>query len=318
MDKVRKELQIIITKKVTSSSVNVTGEVNQKKVPPNRHQFVKLAVYSEPVFWLLDSGAIPNVMSDSLAEKLRFQLSPTKRRIVVADGSTGDCAGILQEILVSFGDIAARLDFMVIKSLPYHLIIGSPTLVDMCACIDLYHQKVKVRKDGKTETVNLVYEPEMYEDTDDELTTDTESDIGEESDKDEYSAFLLTLSDVVDSPDVEKYVDPVEDKVAHLSEEYAAEVKHLFQSYPDVIAYSFDEVRPSKCRTAHRFELTSDEPIFPKLRRLPPKFNDIVKKEVGHMLNAGIITPVEFSWTSPIVLVTKKDGSPRFESTTGS
>ncbi len=114
-------------------------------MPPNPHQVVKLAVYSEPVFGLLDSGAIPNVMSDTLAEKLRLQLSSTKRRIVLADGSTGDCAEILQEIPVSIADIVARLDFMVINSLPYHLIIGSPTLVDMCSCIDLYHQTVKVR-----------------------------------------------------------------------------------------------------------------------------------------------------------------------------
>ncbi len=86
----------------------------------------------------------------------------------------------------------------------------------------------------------------------------------------------------------------------------------MFQSYPDVIAYSFDDVRPSKCMTTHRFELTSEEPIFQKLRRLPPKFNDIVNKEVDRMLTAGIITPVESSWTSPIVLVTKNDGVPRF------
>ncbi len=107
-------------------------------------------------------------------------------------------------------------------------------------------------------------------------------------------------------------MDQVEGKVAHLSGEYAAEVKHLFHSYPDVIAYSFHDVRPSKCKTRHRFELTSDEPIFLNLRRLPPRFNDIVKKEVDRMLTAGIITPVESSWTSPIVLVTKKDGRPRF------
>ncbi len=93
---------------------------------------------------------------------------------------------------------------MVIKPLPYDLIIGSPTLVDMCACIDLYPQKIKVRNDEKAETMNFVYEPEMYEDTEDKLTMDTESDIAEESGKDEYSAFVLTLSDVTESPFVKK------------------------------------------------------------------------------------------------------------------
>ena len=179
VDKVRKELQKIIAKKVTRSVVNVTSEDGQRQVPPNLHQFVRLSVYSEPVYGLLDSGAIANVMSDTLADKLRWNLAPTKRRIVVADGSIGDCAGILEEILVSFGNIVMRLNFMLIKSFPYDVIIGSPILVDMCACIDLYHQTVKVRKDGTTETLNLVYEAEMYEDTEDELTTDTKSDIGE-------------------------------------------------------------------------------------------------------------------------------------------
>ena len=117
-------------------------------------------------------------MSDTLAEKLSLKLSPKNRRIVVADGFTRDCAGVLEEIPVSIGDIVVRLNFMVIKLLTYDLIIGSPTLVDTCACMDLCHQTVKVRKNGKTETLNLVYEPEINEDTEDELTTDTESDIG--------------------------------------------------------------------------------------------------------------------------------------------
>ncbi len=113
-------------------------------------------------------------MSDTLAEKLRLKLAPTKRRIVVADATTGECAGILEEIPVSFGSIVVRFNFMVTKLLSYDLIVRSPTLVDMCACIDLYHKTVKVRKDGQTETLNLVYEPEMYEDTEDELTTERE------------------------------------------------------------------------------------------------------------------------------------------------
>ncbi len=312
VDKLRKELQKIVAKKVTRSAVNVTSEDRQRKVPPNRHQVVWITVYSEPVYGILDTSAIPNVISDTLVEKLRLNLTPTKRRIVVADGTTGACTGILEAIPVSFGSIVVRLNFMVIKSLPYDLNLGSPPLVDMCPCIDLYHQTAKVRKDGQTETLNPVYEPEMYEDTEDELTTDTESDRGEESDKDEYSAFVITLSDVSESPAVEKSVDTIDEKIAHLSEEYTAEVRHLFQSYPHVIAYSFDDIRPSKCKTTHRFELTSEEPIFQKLRRLPPKFNDIMKKEIDRMLTAGIITPVEPSWTSPIVLVTKKDGIPRF------
>ncbi len=119
-----------------------------------------------------------------------------------------------------------------------------------------------MKEDEKTETLNLVYELEMYEDNEDELTTEAESDIGEETDKAEYSAFVPILSVIPESQFVEKRVDQVEEKLEHLSEEYAAAVKHLFQSYPDIIAYSYDDVRPFKCKTTPRLELAPDEPIL--------------------------------------------------------
>ena len=139
-----------------------------------------------------------------------------------------------------------------------------------------------------------------------------ESDIGEDSDKVDYNAFVLTLKeDSFPIAEVEE-IDVTERKVSHLPQEYAVDIKWLFQSYPDVIAHSFDDVRPSKCKVTHEFEQISEAPISQKLHRLPPTYNEVVRKEVDRMLQAGTITPVESQWTSTIVLATKKDGSPRF------
>ena len=70
------------------------------------------------MYGLLDSGAIPNFSSETLAENLRLNLDALKRRVVVADGSTGDCSVILEEVPLSFGNIVVRLKFVGIKSLP--------------------------------------------------------------------------------------------------------------------------------------------------------------------------------------------------------
>ena len=156
----KKTLQRIIAKKVKRTSVNVAGEGDQGPSPPNRHQVVELAVFSEAVYRLLDSGAISNVMSEKLVEKLRLELSPTERLVIVADGTSGICAGSISGIPVSFGSIVMRLDFLVITSVPYHLIIGALTLIEMRACIDMYHQTVMIRNHGKTEVLNLVHELE--------------------------------------------------------------------------------------------------------------------------------------------------------------
>ena len=43
-----------------------------------------------------------------------------------------------------------------------------------------------------------------------------------------------------------------------------------------------------------------------------PKENEIIKAEIDKGLEAGLIRPSKSPWTSPIVLVKKKDGKTRF------
>ena len=81
---------------------------------------------------------------------------------------------------------------------------------------------------------------------------------------------------------------------------------------PDLIAHYFNDVRTSRCEVTHKSDLMPEEPISQRLRRLTPTYNDIAKREVDRMFEAGIISQVELSWNSPIVLATKKDGSTRF------
>ena len=197
VDDVRKELQEVFSAKGKKKSVNAVGEHGNGFVPPNRHQVVRLTVHSEHVYALLDSGAIPNVMSLELARKLKLELRPSSRRIIVADGSTNACEGIVDSVPVGFGNIVKKLRFMVIKSVPFHLIIGAPTLVLMCTSIDLYHHTVKIWYSGQTETLSLEYEPEFGDDTEDDFTSDStkEDDIGEESDPSEDEVLILMVGD---------------------------------------------------------------------------------------------------------------------------
>ena len=83
MDNVKIELEGTIAKNVKRNSVNIASEGDWEPSPLNHHQVVKLAVYSEAVYDVFDAVAIPNAMTNNLAVKLRFGLSPTKRRIVV-------------------------------------------------------------------------------------------------------------------------------------------------------------------------------------------------------------------------------------------
>ena len=88
-----------------------------------------------------------------------------------------------------------RFDFLVIASVPYELIIGAPTLVEIGACIDMYSQKITIRNHGKTEELNLMYKPETLDGSDDELTTESESNVEEDLGKGDYNSFGLTFKE---------------------------------------------------------------------------------------------------------------------------
>ena len=53
-------------------------------------------------------------------------------------------------------------------------------------------------------------------------------------------------------------------------------------------------------------------PIKQSYRRLAQKQQEIADEEIDKMLDQGIIEPSNSPWASPIVIVTKKDGTPRF------
>ena len=72
------------------------------------------------------------------------------------------------------------------------------------------------RNHSKTEAFNLVYEPEAWDGSDGVDTIESESDIGKDLDKGEYSAFLLTFKeDQFPIAEIEE-IDVTEKNVSHL------------------------------------------------------------------------------------------------------
>ena len=62
-------------------------------------------------------------------------------------------------------------------------------------------------------------------------------------------------------------------------------------------------------RVTHRIDTGSSPPIRLPYRRLPLSKKQALEEEVDKMLEEGIITPSESPWASPVVMVTKKDGT---------
>lgn len=109
-----------MVRKIPNAAVNIIGEEDKD---------YEFSVYSEPIRGLLYSRAIPNVISNRLAKRLRLQLSPAKRRNPFAERTSGNCMGTISNIPVRFIGIIMRLDLMVVDSVPYDSTIDSLALV---------------------------------------------------------------------------------------------------------------------------------------------------------------------------------------------
>ena len=93
-----------------------------------RLRLVTVKVYGTEAQALLDSGAVPKIISLKLASKLCLSPPPTEKHITVVDGGNAPCPGSLHQIPTPFGELIVKLDFLVVKGTPFDLIIGLPTL----------------------------------------------------------------------------------------------------------------------------------------------------------------------------------------------
>ena len=284
---------------------------------------------------LLESGAIPNVMNASVASKLSLSPKPTSTKIAVANGQKTTCLGSIEDVPVSFNGTVTSLNFLVIAGSPFDILIGYPTLKELQACIDLGHQSVRIVIGNKTVKTSLEFDQVSPivagSKTDSEdFTSDVESFASESSSEEEtYVVAILdddpgklnlTLDrameedDEVDSCDangISEEVKILRERLVHLDNEAQSLIQTALMD-KSIAATSLDDLRPSEVPIKHLFELDNTNPIYHSARRMALLHNSIVRKELDKMLQAGIITPSSSAWSFPAVIVSKKDGNPRF------
>ena len=116
------------------------------------------------------------------------------------------------------------------------------------------------------------------------------------------------LNDYVTLPE---YMNPVLKSLEHLSSEQVAEIKKLLLKHLNVFAKSKTDFGQTSI-IKHKINTGNAVPIKQPPRRFPISKKEAAEKELQRMLECGVIEPSKSPWSSPVVLVTKKDGSLRF------
>ena len=95
-----------------------------------------------------------------------------------------------------------------------------------------------------------------------------------------------------------------------LEESERGKVERLLVEYQDVFSTGeFDIGRTTLVK--HSIDTGDAAPIRQPLRRSSPQQREEVERQVQELLSKGLIQPSDSPWASPVVLVSKKDGSKR-------
>ena len=107
-------------------------------------------------------------------------------------------------------------------------------------------------------------------------------------------------------------MSPILDEYEHrLSDSEIRESREMLKEELVTFAKSRDDIGTTDVAT-HRMKMVSSQTSKESARRLPLSRYQVVKDELSRMQRLGVIEPSNSAWASPIVLVTKKDGTIRF------
>lgn len=325
----RKELQRIIGKgklKMTVvEEVKTKNELNLEEDSDDRYLGVSvIRIHGTKLFALMDSGATPNVFSPQVVKRLSLKPQETSKVVTVATGEKSKATGKLSNVPVMFDELQAEVDFIVLEDTPFDVVISRPTIKRLGGVIDLPAEVVRFDYRGQKAVLPMVPEysqPRLTTDSTDSEDFTSDSDIADShpgGTDNEIEALVLMINGTQMTPrsnhtdekcsTVQKEVI---EKLSHLPAREAAEILDALMT-SKVVASSLNDLGPVNVPVEHSFQLTDNNPVYHRGRRMAPKHNELVRDELQKMLRAGIVTSATSAWSFSVVIATKKDGKPRF------
>jgi len=122
------------------------------------------------------------------------------------------------------------------------------------------------------------------------------------------STIINNINSINENVDKNKILEVLIDNMDIKDLDFKAEFKKILNSYTDVIAVSSDDLEPSELLPHHIELIAGSKPIKQKAYRISQIQLEALKIELKKLIDKGLIVPSHSPWSSPIVLVPKKNG----------
>ena len=243
---------------------------------------------------LLDPGSMICMVSTHVAYKYKLPVreSDAKIETVVQNSSV---VGITDKLLIDINGHSCYMKFYVLDN-KYDVILGVNWFQAVGA-------GVHMNKDGNnylkfsSDTILL----------NDETTHMRNNEVGIDE---------IYISEVLDELDIEEESDWTTDVTMRmkpqvkLAKEELKDFNLLASETQEMFATDLHDLGVCKYGE-HKIRTAAEAPIFIPPYRKSEKERDEIKAEIKKMLNAGIIKHSRSAWSSPVILIPKKDGKKR-------
>ena len=238
---------------------------------------------------LIDTGAACSMISEEFAQNFNLNIEPLKKNIFFRSAGKNKLT-VLGTAVVKFKIGFSKLEerFYVTRNLSHNILIGGD--IFWKHKIDLNFSTSEIIVNGNRHplisTSNRAISTVRMENIDDEQPIE------------------------VEEIEVKPPSEQVKFEEGYLSDKEIRQIKALVDEFSDIFAKNSEDI--GETDFVHKIKLISDEPVKSKAYRIPNSQKIIVEKELEKMLSIGVIKRSNSPWSSPVVLVKKKDGSVRF------
>ena len=100
-------------------------------------------------------------------------------------------------------------------------------------------------------------------------------------------------------------------QIGNIEDGQKEEIRKLIRKYSEICAISNTKLGRTNI-VKHRINTGDHKPVSRKPYRANEEKEKMIKEELDKMIKDGVVRESESSWSSPVVIIDKKDGSKRF------
>lgn len=261
-------------------------------------------IHGKELVVLIDGGSTNNFIQTRWAQHLNLPVQPSSHlRVTVGNGEVLTCGGECQRVPLQLGDAIFPVDLLLLPVFGADIVLGVHWLAELGPIVfDYQHLWMEFQSGDTTIRLHGLHQPSIQDTTPTSLRRNIHSTTTQQ-----FLHLSVSFADM--GPDQSSPTQPHIQPTA--PSQFTDQLQQLLLRYNDI--FSLPTGLPPERTFDHKIPLL---PGAPPVNVRPYKYPHFQKAEierlVGEMLREGIIRPSTSPFSSPIILVKKKDGSWRF------